>query len=127
MTTNRKTTTALIVLAGIAATLLVAGTVAVASNHSAFAWKDQYKKQDNYSKDENYNKGYDKSSTDGGTNIGGSGCSDKGCDVQAIIQSNSASQESTVTTAGANSPIQNSGNQAITQSNTNNGGNAQAK
>ena len=120
MTTNRKTTTALIVLAGIAATLLVAGTVAaVASNHSAFAWKDkeQYNKQDNYSKDENYNKGYDKSSTDGGTSVG---------DGQAIVQSNTATQSSTITTAGANSPVQNSGNQNIQQSNTNNGGNARA-
>ena len=111
ITKNHKTATiALIAIAGIAATLLVAGTVAVASNHPAFAWKhkDQYNKQDNYSKDENYNKGYDKSS------VG---------DVQAIVQSNTVSQESTISTAGADSPITDSGNQNVEQSNTNNGGN----
>jgi hypothetical protein len=45
-------TTTLIPIAGIAATLLVAGTVAVASNHSAFAWKE-YKKGNNYQRDDN--------------------------------------------------------------------------
>jgi hypothetical protein len=70
----------------------------------SFAWKDK-------------DKGYDKSSTDGGTSVD---------DGQAIVQSNTASQESTITTAGANSPVQNSGNQQITQTNTNNGGNARA-
>ena len=62
MTTNRKTTTVLIVLAAVAATLLVAGTVAVASNHSAFAWKNKEYKKDKYQRDDNkyQNDGYQK-------------------------------------------------------------------
>ena len=45
---------------------------------------------------------------------------------QSINQHNSASQSSTIVTGGANSPVQNSGNQNVQQSNTNNGGNAAA-
>jgi len=45
---------------------------------------------------------------------------------QSIRQHNHSHQESTIVTAGANSPVQNSGNQQSTQTNTNNGGNAQA-
>jgi hypothetical protein len=44
----------------IAATLLAAGTLTVASNHSACAWKDKekYNKEDNYSKDSKYQNEY---------------------------------------------------------------------
>ena len=52
------TTTVLIAIAAIAATLLAAGTVTVASNHSAFAHKDYQKKYDKYSRE-------DKSGRDG--------------------------------------------------------------
>ena len=45
---------------------------------------------------------------------------------QSISQHNHASQSSTIVTGGANSPVQNSGNQQATQTNTNNGGNAAA-
>jgi hypothetical protein len=53
MKTNHTTTTALVVLAAIAATLLAAGTITVASNHSAFAWKNKEYKKDKYQRDEN--------------------------------------------------------------------------
>ena len=46
--------------------------------------------------------------------------------TQSINQGNSADQRSTIVTAGANSPVQNSGNQNVNQQNTNNGGNAAA-
>ena len=45
---------------------------------------------------------------------------------QSISQSNHQSQSSSVVTAGANSPVTNSGNNAATATNTNNGGNAAA-
>jgi hypothetical protein len=45
---------------------------------------------------------------------------------QSINQHNHADQSSSITTGGSNSPVQNSGNQQSTQSNTNNGGNAAA-
>ncbi|HEY6885727.1 MAG TPA: hypothetical protein VI278_16970, partial [Nitrososphaeraceae archaeon] len=47
MSKNHKTTTLLIAMAAIAATLLAAGIVAaLGSNHSAFAWKNkEYKKK----------------------------------------------------------------------------------
>jgi hypothetical protein len=45
---------------------------------------------------------------------------------QRIHQSNHQHQSSTVVTAGANSPVTNSGNNAATATNTNNGGNAAA-
>src|SRR6188472_254134 len=62
MRKNHKTTTLLVAMAVIAATLLAAGTVAVASNHSAFAWKDKGYKKEKYQRDENkdYQKKYDK-------------------------------------------------------------------
>jgi hypothetical protein len=109
---HKTTTTTLVILAAVAATLLAAGTVAVASNHSAFAWKDKDKK---YNKDESYNKVYDKPSTVSST-----------CAVQSIDQENTQTQSSTIVTAGANSPVTNSGNNAATATNTNNGGNAAA-
>jgi hypothetical protein len=57
MRQNHKTTTLIVAMAVIAATLLAAGTVAVASNHSAFAWKDKGYKKEKYQKDENkYNR-----------------------------------------------------------------------
>jgi|SRR6476620_4368858 len=46
--------------------------------------------------------------------------------AQAISQSCHQSQHSTVLTAGANSPVSNSGNNAAVCTNTNNGGNAAA-
>jgi hypothetical protein len=53
MTKNHKTTTLLIALTAIAATLLVAGTVAaLGSNHSAFAHKEYKKNYDKYNKEE---------------------------------------------------------------------------
>ena len=45
---------------------------------------------------------------------------------QSISQRNHQHQSSTVVTAGANSPVTNSGNNAATATNTNNGGNAAA-
>jgi hypothetical protein len=45
---------------------------------------------------------------------------------QSISQHNNQHQSSTVVTAGANSPVTNSGNNAATATNTNNGGNAAA-
>ena len=45
---------------------------------------------------------------------------------QSISQHNHQHQSSTVVTAGANSPVTNSGNNAATATNTNNGGNAAA-
>jgi hypothetical protein len=48
---HTTTTTVMIAIAAIAATLLAAGTVAIASNHSAFAWKE-YKKDNNYQRDD---------------------------------------------------------------------------
>ena len=45
---------------------------------------------------------------------------------QSISQHNHQDQSSTVVTAGANSPVTNSGNNAATATNTNNGGNAAA-
>jgi hypothetical protein len=53
MTTNHKTTTLLVAMAAIAATLLAAGTVAaLGSNHFAFAWHKEYKKS--YGEDNKY-------------------------------------------------------------------------
>ena len=43
---------------------------------------------------------------------------------QSISQHNDQDQRSTIVTGGANSPVQNSGNNAATATNTNNGGNA---
>ena len=64
---NHNTTTkVLIAIAAVAATLLAAGTVAVASNHSAFAWKNKEYKNDKYQRDENnkyQNDGSEKSGT----------------------------------------------------------------
>ena len=45
---------------------------------------------------------------------------------QSISQPNNQHQRSTVVTAGANSPVTNSGNNAATATDTNNGGNAAA-
>jgi hypothetical protein len=45
---------------------------------------------------------------------------------QSISQGNDQDQSSSVVTAGANSPVTNSGNNAATATNTNNGGNAAA-
>ena len=45
---------------------------------------------------------------------------------QSISQRNHQHQSSSVVTAGANSPVTNSGNNAATATNTNNGGNAAA-
>ena len=45
---------------------------------------------------------------------------------QSISQHNHQHQSSTIVTAGANSPVTNSGNNAATATNTNNGGNAAA-
>jgi hypothetical protein len=56
MIRNHTTPAALFVLIAIAAVvamLLAASTVAVASNHSAFAWKEKGYKKDRYQKDEN--------------------------------------------------------------------------
>ncbi|MBV9668159.1 MAG: hypothetical protein JO327_08515 [Nitrososphaeraceae archaeon] len=59
MRKNHKTTTLLVAMAVIAATLLAAGTVAaVGSNHSAFAHKEYKSKNDKYTKQ-------DKSGRDG--------------------------------------------------------------
>ena len=43
---------------------------------------------------------------------------------QSISQHNDQTQSSTIVTAGATSPVTNSGNQQATATNTNNGGNA---
>lgn len=45
---------------------------------------------------------------------------------QSITQANSVTQSSSVVTSGAGSSVTNSGNNAATQTNTNNGGNAAA-
>ena len=59
MRKNHKTTTVLVAMAVIAATLLAAGTVAaVGNNHSAFAHKEYQKKYEKYTKE-------DKSGRDG--------------------------------------------------------------
>ena len=59
MRKNHKTTTLLVAMAVIAATLLAAGTVAaVGNNHSAFAHKEYKKKYDKYTRE-------DKSGRDG--------------------------------------------------------------
>ena len=53
MSKNHKTTTLLVAMAAIAATLLAAGTVAaMGSNHYAFAWHKEYKKS--YGEDNKY-------------------------------------------------------------------------
>jgi hypothetical protein len=54
MRENHKTTTLLIAMAAIAATLLAAGTIAaVGSNHSALAWKHkEYQKNDKYTRED---------------------------------------------------------------------------
>jgi hypothetical protein len=53
MTKNHKTTTLLVAMTAIAATLLAAGTVAaLGSNHSAFAHKEYKKNYDKYNKEE---------------------------------------------------------------------------
>ena len=88
MKTNHTTTTALVVLAAVAATLLAAGTVAVASNHSAFAWKNKEYKKDKYQRDENNKYQYDRS--DGKRGI-------------TVIAANEQSNE--CETSGNNSPI----------------------
>jgi hypothetical protein len=116
MTKNHTTTTALVVLA-VAATLLAAGTIAIVSNHSAFAWK--HKEKEKYNKENNYNMRYDKSSTDGNSRGG-----------QAIVLSNDQSQESECQRSGNTSPIDSltpiptgACNNTATATNTNNGGN----
>ena len=56
MSKNHKTTTLLVAMAAIAATLLAAGTVAsLGSNHFAFAWHKEYKKS--YGEDNKYSRG----------------------------------------------------------------------
>src|SRR5437868_485536 len=105
MTTNHKTTTLLVAMAAIAATLLAAGTVAaLGSNHFAFAhkeYKKSYGNDNKYGKDEKrdgsqYLKcivvgggdevkrgdgGMEKAApeTPGPTSDGGSGISDNSC------------------------------------------------
>jgi hypothetical protein len=106
MTTNRKTTTALIVLAAVAATLLAAGTVAIASNHSAFAWKERGYKKDKYEKDDS------KYQNDGSER--GSGSS-----ITAIAANE---QSSECQTAGGTSPITGSCGNTATATVTNSGG-----
>jgi hypothetical protein len=106
ITKNHKTTTvALVVLAAVAATLLVAGTVAVASNHSAFAWKNKEYKKDKYQRDDN------KYQNDG---------SERGGNSITVIAANEQSSE--CETAGNNSPITGSCNNGATATATNNGG-----
>lgn len=56
----------------------------------------------------------------------GSGSDTVGRDSQSISQDNANEQHSTVLSAGANSPITNSGSNTSTQSNNNAGGNAHA-
>jgi hypothetical protein len=114
MTTNRKTTTALIILAGIAATLLVAGTVAVASNHSAFAWKNKEYKKDKYQRDDNkyQNDGSDSKYVMGSKRGSGNSIT--------VIASNEQSSE--CETAGNTSPITGSCSNTATATATNNGG-----
>jgi hypothetical protein len=104
MKTNHTTITVLVVLAAISATLLAAGTVTVASNHSAFAWKEKGYKKDKYQRDDN------KYQNDG---------SERGGNSITAIASNEQSSE--CETAGSNSPISNSCNQAATAAATNNG------
>ena len=87
MKTNHTTVTALVVLAAVAATLLAAGTITVASNHSAFAWKNKEYKKDKYQRDENKYQ-YDRS--DGKRGI-------------TVIAANEQSNE--CETFGNNSPI----------------------
>ena len=91
MTRNHTTTTALVVLAAVAATLLAAGTITVASNHSAFAWKNKEYKKDKYQRDENKYQ-YDRS--DGKYSSGRS---------ITVIAANEQSNE--CHTEGNNSPI----------------------
>ena len=56
MSKNHKTTTLLVAMAAVAATLLAAGTVAaLGSNHFAFAWHKEYKKS--YGEDNKYSRG----------------------------------------------------------------------
>ena len=87
MIKNHKTTTLLVSIAAIAATLLAAGSVTVVSNHSAFAWKDKEYKKDMYQRDENKYQ-YDRS--DGKRGI-------------TVIAANEQSNE--CETSGNNSPI----------------------
>jgi hypothetical protein len=115
ITKNHKTATiALIAIAGIAATLLVAGTVAVASNHSAFAWKEKGYKKDKYQRDDNkyQNDGSDSKYVMGSERGSGSSIN--------LIASNEQSSE--CETAGANSPITGSCSNTATATATNNGG-----
>ena len=104
MKTNHTTTTALVVLAAVAATLLAAGTVAVASNHSAFAWKNKEYKNDKYQRDEN-----NKYQNDG---------SEKSGTSNTLAQS----VEQNCQTAGGTSPITGSCIATVTGTITNNGG-----
>ena len=107
MIKNHKTTTLLVAIAAIAATLLATGSVTVASNHPAFAWKDKEYKKDKYQRDEN------KYQNDGSENSG---------------TSNSLAQsvEQNCQTAGGTSPITASCTAAITGTITNSGGNTMA-
>ena len=102
MIKNHKTTTLLVAIAAIAATLLAAGSVTVASNHSAFAWKDKEYKKDKYQRDEN------KYQNDGSENSG---------------TSNSLAQsvEQNCQTAGGTSPISGSCIATVTGTITNSG------
>jgi hypothetical protein len=114
MTKNHTTTTTLVILAAVAATLLVASTVAVASNHSTFAWKDKGYKKDKYQKDES---NYQNDGSDGKYAMGserGSGSS--------IGNVASNEQSSECKTAGGTSPITASCSNTATATATNSGG-----
>jgi hypothetical protein len=115
ITKNHKTTTiALIAIAGIAATLLVAGTVAVASNHSAFAWKEKGYKKEKYQRDDNkyQNDGSDSKYLMGSKRGSGSSIT--------LIAANEQSSE--CETAGGTSPITGSCSNTATATVTNSGG-----
>jgi len=107
MATITKKQASIAVLAVVFATVMITSVIATADN--AFA--------NRYHKNHHGHHGHH-----GNHHNGDNGRSNS----QSISQSNDQRQSSSVVTAGANSPVLNSGNNAAVGTNTNNGGNAAA-
>ena len=112
MITKSHTTNTLLVLAAVAATLLAAGTVVTASNHSAFAWKDKDYKKEKYQKDE---MKYQNNESDNKYAMG----SERGSGTTTIASNEQSAQ---CETAGGGSPITGSCTQTATATASNTGG-----
>jgi|tagenome__1003787_1003787.scaffolds.fasta_scaffold20968377_2 hypothetical protein len=113
MATITKKQASIAILAVVFATAMITSVIATADN--AFANRGHHYKHHHGHHNHGNNHHGDNGSRDNGKS-----------NSQSIGQSNVQNQKSTVVTAGANSPVLNSGNNAAVATNTNNGGNAAA-